>query len=321
MMLFVWLLYLARDVLTALLLAIVFSTAFDHIVSYLEKKRIPRILGTIIIYLGAIFVFGLIIYTFVPLALSELNNLLAYADKILGPAAESEKIKAALETLKFDIGRITDLLFSGDISIVDLTSKVLGGLLYVLAIFAISFYLTVGRGGVEKFLIAILPHDYEAKVIGIYTRVNHKIGRWLTGQLFASVIMAGATFIGLWLLGVKYSLFLGIMAGVLELIPYVGPILTGGLAVLIGLGDSASLAVYALILFTVLQQLESHVLIPMVMKYTITLNPVVTMTALLIGGTVFGIPGMILSVPIAVMFQEIVEDWAGTKQARRGLGL
>jgi len=133
--------------------------------------------------------------------------------------------------------------------------------------------------------------------------------------------MAGATFIGLWLLGVKYSLFLGIMAGVLELIPYVGPILTGGLAVLIGLGDSASLAVYALILFTVLQQLESHVLIPMVMKYTITLNPVVTMTALLIGGTVFGIPGMILSVPIAVMFQEIVEDWAGTKQARRGLGL
>ena len=321
MVLLGWILYLARNVVAALLLAIVFSTAFDHIVTFLEKKKIPRILGTLLIYITAIFTVGLILYTFVPLALSELSNLLKYSNKFLGPISEKVNLEQIITTLSFDLNKITDLLFSGDISIIDLTSKVLGGLLYVIAIFAVSFYLTVGRGGVEKFLVAILPTAYEAKALTIYSKVTHKIGKWLTGQIFASLFMGTATFIGLWLLGVKYSLFLGLMAGVLELIPYVGPILTGALAVLIGLGDSVSLALYALILFTVIQQLESHAIIPLVMRYTTALNPVVTLTALLIGGTVFGIVGMILSVPIAVMFQEIVEDWAGTKQARRGLGL
>ena len=321
MVLLGWLMYLARDVIAALLLAIVISSAFNPVVSFLERKRIPRILGTLLIYLLAIFAFGLIIYTFVPIALSELNNLLVYSSKFLGPLSETFQIDNVIEALKLNLSQVTDLLFSGNISLIDITSKFLGGLFFVIAILVLSLYLTLGRDGVEKFLLAILPSAYETKVLGIYSRVNRKIGKWMTGQLFVSLIVGVVTFLGLWALGVKYSLLLVLLAALLEIIPYVGPIFTGSVAIIIGLSESLSLGLYVFILFVIIQQLENHLLLPVVMRYTTALNPVVILTALLIGGKVFGIIGLILAVPVAVLFQEMFEDWTDRKQARRGLGL
>ena len=321
MVLFGWFLYAARDVMVTLLLAVVISSAFDPVVSYLEKKRIPRILGTIIIYLAALFVVGLIIYAFVPIALQEFTDLLKYSKRFLGPVGEQANIENIIDALSLNLGKFADLLFSGNISLIDIASRFLGGVFSVIALFVLSFYLTLGRDGVKKFLLAILPDAHEAKVINIYGRVTRKIGKWLTGQLFISLVVGLITFIGLWILGVKYSLLLGILAGVLEIIPFVGPIFTGAVAVLIALGSSSSLALYTFILFVVIQQLESHALTPIVMRYTTTLNPVVILTALLIGGKVFGPVGLILGVPVAVLFQEMIEEWTDHKQAKRGLGL
>jgi len=303
-----WILYLARDVLAALLLAIVISTAFDPIVSLLEKKKIPRILGTLIIYILAIFVIGLIIYTFVPLALSELNNLLIYSNKFLGPVADALNVQGVVETLTLNLSQLTDLLFSGNLSLIEVTSRFLGGIFFAIAIFALSFYLTVGRGGVEKFLIAVLPAAYEAKVINIYERVTRKIGRWLTGQIFISLIVGLTTFLGLWFLGVKYSLLLGILAAILEIIPYVGPIFTGSLAVLVGLGESLTLGVYAFILFTIIQQLENHVIYPLVVKKVVGVPPMVSIVALIIGGKLAGFLGILIAVPMAAIVMELLED-------------
>ncbi len=316
-----WLLFLARDVVATLLLAIVVSTAFNPTVSFLERLKIPRLLGTLIVYLAALFLIGLIIYTLVPITLAELNNLLAASDKFLGPLSENLELQNLIDALGLNLSKLTDLLFSGNISLVDIASRFLGGTLFVLATFVLSFYLTLGRNGVEKFLIAILPSQYEARFINIYERVTRKIGKWLTGQLFLSLIIGLATFLGLWLLGVKYSLLLGLLAGLLELIPFVGPVFTGSLAIVVALSESVSLAIYALILFIIIQQLENHVLAPVVLRYTTALNPVVILTALLIGGKVAGLTGVILAVPVAVLFQEILAEWTDHKQARRSLGL
>lgn len=321
MVLLGWILFLARDIVAALILAIVISTAFDPVVTFLEKKRIPRIIGTLLIYLIAIFLIGLIIYAFVPIALSELTNLLAQANKFFGPAGDTFDVQSVFEQLNLSLKRLTDLLFSGSISVVDIAIKFLGGVFSVIAIFVLSFYLTVGREGVSKFLIAILPSASEAKAINIYTRVEKKIARWLAGQLFISLLVGLLTFLGLWILGVKYSLLFGILAAILELVPYVGPVFTGAVAVLLGLDTSVSLGISVLVLFIIIQQLENHVFVPLVNKYTTALNPVVVLVALLVGGKIFGLVGIILSVPVAVFFQELVEDWADHKQMRRGLGL
>lgn len=321
MVLFAWTLFLARDVVASLFLAIVISTAFDPIVSYLATKKIPRVIGTLGIYLVAIFVIGLIVYAFVPIALSEFSNLIKHNSGLFGTVSGTFQLQDLIATLNSNLQKLTDILFSGNVSLVDIATKFLGGLISVVSVLAISFYLTLGRGGVENFFVAILPSVYEVKVINLYARVERKIGRWLSGQLFLSLVVGVAIFLGLWILGVKYSFLLGLLGGLLELIPYVGPILTGSLAFLIGLDQSFSMAIYVLIMFIVIMQLENHLLVPLVNRYTTALNPAVILTALLIGGKIFGIIGIILAVPVAVLFQEILEDWAEAKHSRRGLGL
>jgi Predicted permease len=94
-------------------------------------------------------------------------------------------------------------------------------------------------------------------------------------------------------------------------VPYIGPIFVGGLALVMALGQSTELAVYVFFLFLIIQQLENHILQPIVGRYTTALNAVVVLSALLIGGTVFGIVGIILAVPVAVLIQEIIDKLGG----------
>lgn len=314
-------LFLARDILVALFLAIVISSALDPIVSWLEKRKIPRILGTLGIYIVLIFFIALLAYAVIPIALAEFNNLLGSFGKYTGTLFDFIDTSGFIESINQSLAKITNVLLSGSTSLLEIGSKFLGSLTASLSVFVLSFYLTVGRDGVERFLVKILPSVYEPRMLDIYGRVRKKIGRWLTGQVALSFAVGLVTFLGLWLLGVKYSLILGILAGIFELVPYVGPIFSGSIAVLVGLTTSVTTAFYVLILFIIIQQLENHVLVPAVTNLTTALEPVVILISLLIGAQVFGFVGLILAVPAAVLLQELLEDWSQAKARRRGLGL
>jgi len=315
---FAWFLFLSRDVLVAVFLAIIISSAMDPPVSWLEKKRIPRILGTLGIFLIAVLVIALIAYTIVPLAIFEINNLLTNLNKASGAIFDILQSSEVIEALNKSLTQISNALIAGNISLADIVSNFLGGAFLALSVFVLSFYLTLGKDGVEKFLIAVLPATHEDQVVSLYAIVRRKIGRWLEGQIFLSMAMGVLVFLGLWLLGVKYSLTLGILAGILELVPFVGPIFAGSLTILVTLTNgSASMAFYAFLLFIGIQQLENHVLVPAVTKFTTSLNPVVVLIALLAGGQTFGFIGLILAVPVAVFVQEIVESWTQTKARRK----
>ncbi len=317
MLLFVWTVYLAYDVILAVILAIIISSAMDPPVSYLEGKRIPRILGTLALFLVAALVIALIAYTIVPLAIFEVNTLLANMNQASGAIFDILQSSQAIDALKASLNQVSNALISGNISLADIVSNFLGGAFLALSVFVLSFYLTLGKDGVEKFLVTVLPSAYEDQVLAIYTTVRRKIGRWLEGQIFLSLAMGVLVFFGLWLMGVKYSLTLGILAGVLELVPFVGPIFSGSMAILVSLTHSPGLALYVLILFILLQQLENHVLVPAVTRFTTSLNPIVVLIALLIGGKTFGFIGLILAVPVAVSVQELVDGWTERKARRR----
>lgn len=317
MLLFAWTIYLAYDVILAVILAIIISSAMDPPVSYLEGKRVPRILGTLALFLAAALVVALIAYTIVPLAIFEVNTLLANMNQASGAIFDILQSSQAIEALKESLNQVSNALISGNISLADIVSNFLGGAFLALSVFVLSFYLTLGKDGVEKFLVTVLPSAYEDQVLAVYTTVRRKIGRWLEGQIFLSLAMGVLVFFGLWLMGVKYSLTLGILAGVLELVPFVGPIFSGSMAVLVSLTHSPGLAFYVLLLFIILQQLENHVLVPAVTRFTTSLNPIVVLIALLIGGKTFGFIGLILAVPVAVSVQELVDGWTERKARRR----
>jgi len=315
---FVAVLFVSREVLIGALLAIIISSALDPFVSYLERRRIPRILGTLMLYIVMIFVVALVVYIIIPIFLVELGSLLSNSSELLGSAAASLNINTSvLDTLVATINGFTADLLGGETTLVGILSQILGGLLSTAIIFVISFYLTIGRDGVERFLTTILPVTYHVPVLSVYERVRHKISFWFAGQLFLSLIVGLAVFIGLSFLGVKYAFILGVTAALFEIIPYVGPIFSGSAAVLTALSSSSTLALYALILFIAIQQFESHFLVPAVNKYTTNLNPVIVIVSLLIGAKVFGVVGVILAVPVAVMFQEILGHWSGSQRSEQ----
>lgn len=308
MLLLVVIFILAKEALIILFLAIVISSALDAPVSYLESKKIPRILGALMIYLIVLAILSLVLYTIVPIAFLELKDLLGNFDKLNIPALGDFNTSQILNHLEKGVGNLADTLLSGSASLFDVVASIFGGVVFIVATFILSFYLVVGRSGVEQFLRAILPAAHEERAVDIYLRVRKKLGLWLHGQIILSLIVGLVTAFGLLILGVKYSLLLGVLAGIFEVVPYVGPIFSGFLAFMIATDASLKLGIYVIALFIIIQQIESHFLVPIVMRKTVGLHPVVVVVSLLAGAQIAGFIGVLLAVPVAVVLQEIVEE-------------
>ena len=160
----------------------------------------------------------------------------------------------------------------------------------------------------------VVPAAYEPATLRIYERSRRKIGAWFRMQLVLSLIMGLIVWGGLTLLGVQGAFLIGCLAAVFELVPFIGPIVSGAFAVVSAIGTSAQLAVYTLIFFVVAQQFESNVLVPLFSKRSVDLHPVIVITALLIGAEVGGFLGIVIAVPLAAVFQEVAEEWSIKKR-------
>ena len=323
MLIFGVVLYLLFDVLVILFLALIISSALDAPISFMEKRKIPRILGAIIIFLTTAAVLGVLLYTIIPAAVFEFNSLynsvlrnyfnIPYLESLetFSSLPSINKLESSLENF------VGVFLKGASSSLVSVVGAIFGGVISVIAVFILSFYLAVSKYGVEKFLRFVLPIRYEGYVLEIYDRTKSKIGLWLQGQLILSLIIGILVFLGLLFLGVKYSLIFGILAGILEMVPFVGPVLVGTLAALIGFSESFTLGISVIALFIVIQQLENHLLVPLVMKYTVGLHPVVVVISLLAGVKLAGFVGILLAIPIAVIVVEILESWANRRKMEK----
>lgn len=311
------LIYFARNAITVLFLAIFISSALDSLVIKLETWRIPRLLGTILVFLTLLLSVAVLIYTIVPIALFELRGIFNNLDGVVGQILNLGIPRQFTDLINSNLENISNTLFAGSTSFLEVMGHLLGGVTSLLATLIIAFYLTLSRDGVGRFIRAVFPEDMEDKVLSIYYRSKKKIGLWFQAQLILSLVVGFLAFLGLWLLGVKYAVILGILAAIFELVPIVGPIFAGGVAVVIGLSQSPATGVYVLLLFLVIQQLENHVLIPIMMKKAIDVHPVVILIALLGGAELAGFVGLILAVPAVVIANEVVADWVTQKEINR----
>lgn len=306
---FVWVVFMVRDSIAAFLLAIVISLAFDPIVDYLERKSIPRIISTIVIFILAILLVAIVIYIVFPLAVGEIKNLIVTLSSTDNDFINLVRLRSAefTQVINANLDQFINNIFTGNSSLIDLVGKFFGGVFLTITTLVLSFYLTVGKDAAEKFLRAISPHKYDAYIVALYQRIEHKISLWLLGQLMLSVCVGVAVFLGLQLLGVPYSLTLGILAAILELVPFVGPIFVGALAILIALNTSTMLAFYVFLLFVAIQQIENHILVPFVHRFTTGLSPVVIIISMIVFVKLTGAIGIFLAIPIALFITELID--------------
>ncbi|MGD0977325.1 MAG: AI-2E family transporter [Minisyncoccia bacterium] len=326
--LFFVLVYLLRDVLLVLIFSIIIASAISPFADWLEKKKIPRLFSVLFLYLSVFALLVIILSLVVPFISMEISQLtVALPQFIANLSGALEKAQQSTNTHYFDFfSEIQNLLDSfsqflqvSSQSVINLLINVFGGILSFIATIIISFYLSVMRRGIENFLKSVLPERYEDYVVSLWKRAEHKVGRWFQGQLLLALSVGVLVFVGLSLLHIKYALLLGIVAMILEIIPVAGPVISAIPGVILAFAQSPALGFWVLIFYIAIQQMEAHILTPLILGKSTGLNPIVVIIAVLIGGKMAGILGIIISVPIAVVIVEILEDMAKRKETRRSI--
>ncbi|MEK7107302.1 MAG: AI-2E family transporter [Patescibacteria group bacterium] len=316
-----WLLFYLRDLVLVVVTAIVFASAMEPGIAGLVKRKVPRLLSVIILYILLFCVFFGVFYFFLPSVLEDLamfvSSLPNYLDafsrvgafdeyaRILGIATPSSLSSSeVIDTVRgaLNLGGTFNNAFSA-------VSNVFGGVLSFILIIVLSFYFAVIDTGVKDFLRIVSPRKYETYVLDLWKRSQHKIGLWMQGQLLLAVIMGVLIYLGLTILGVKHSLFLAVVAAMFEIIPVFGPTLAAVPAVIIAFVDGgATLGLLTVALYIIAQQFENHLIYPLVVTRVVGVPPLLVILALIVGAKLAGFLGVLLSVPAAGALQEFIKD-------------
>lgn len=316
--------YQILDVLALVFVAIIFSTALDPSVDWLQRWHLPRSLAVLLIYVLLFASISLILTLMAPPLVDQLgelanrlpsyyNQLLASVSRLQGVAGDqaAATLQQALQSLGASLAQATTSLISTVVG-------VFGGLLQFIIVLVITFYLIVQENGLKRFVHSLTPVQHQAYVGELLHRIQEKLGRWLRGELLLMLVVGVMTYVALQLVGMDYALVLGLWAGITELIPYLGPILGAIPAVLLALTISPLQAVLTLLAYVVVQQLEGHIIVPLVMRRAVGLNPIVSIVVIMIGVKLDGVVGAIMSIPVATAAAVVLSDYMEAR--RRGAG-
>ena len=178
----------------------------------------------------------------------------------------------------------------------------------VFIILVLAFYLVVEEATVSKYFRRLAPIEMQPYMAHLMEKLQRKIGEWLRGQLLLCLIIGVVVYLVLSFLGVKYALVLALIAGLLEVIPYIGPIIAVVPAFIIAFAQAPFLGFSVLLSYIILQQIENHFIVPKIMQRVTGLNPIISILALLVGVKVAGLIGAMFAIPIAMMGVVILED-------------
>lgn len=307
-------LYYARDVIGVLLIGIVLSLGIDPWVGWMEKKKIPRLLGAVIAFVAGLLVLATVTYFVIPVVAVEAGGFVNFITRTVGSLSDMNFEQEWLNAVSISVGDAIGVLSS--LPVGGIIQFLFSSAVLAIATILISFYLTVDHNGTERLLRVMLPSVYESSALHIFTRFKLKIRKWFAAQLLLSLIMAFIVGVGMWILGVDYPIVIGALAGVFELVPVIGPIVTGAIAFGVAVTDSFSLGLWAVVFFMVVQQVENHLLVPVVMGRAVRIHPVIVVISILMGASIAGLVGVFLAVPVAVFAQEVFE-YASERKSRR----
>jgi predicted PurR-regulated permease PerM len=308
-----WFLYLVVDLLVMLFASVVVASAIMPVANFLSRYRIPRPLSVLLVYILVLLVFSGVVTLMIPPLTEQMTQLAQALPHLLmrldawGVLAlvDSDAVVPSIQEALLGAG---DNLANVGANVFRRTRTLFSGAFTLLFVFVIALYLVVDRDALKKPFRLVVPAEHLPYAEGIIDRAQRKIGRWAVAQLSLGVIIGIIVWAGLSLFGVPYSLVLGLLAGVFEMLPVIGPILAAIPAVAVGLSQSLVLGLGVLLFYVVVQQLENQLLIPVIMRKATGLNPLVTILAALLGARLGGVAGLILAVPAAVVLSAFFSD-------------
>ncbi|MDQ7820749.1 MAG: AI-2E family transporter [Armatimonadota bacterium] len=317
-----WLLVQITDILLIVLVAAILAAGLSPVVNRLEAVqwtprgwRLSRASAILVVFLavvvlllgvGAILVTPLVLETreFVanfPARLAELQvrarDLQARYPWLPDMAGPLERLPRELATLGRFFRPAAGVAF-----------RVLGGVASVVTVLFLAFYMLVEGPAIRAGVLALFPRRERAAVADVLDQIGARFGGWLRGQLLLGLVIGAAAWAWTSIVGLPYPVLLGLIAGITELVPMVGPVLGAIPAVFLALFQSPVKVLLVVAGYAVIQQAEANFIVPRVMRRAVGLSPLLTILALVVGGKLLGIAGALLAVPVAAALQVVAGE-------------
>lgn len=293
------LLWSSRSIIVLFFICFLFMEALQPTVAKMEKIKIPRPLAIIILYLLILAFFSFAVAGVVPVFIEQTTALINTLPKTLSElsffgtsAIDLSSQFQILERLPAEIAKTILSIFSNVFS--------------AFIIFVITFYLLLERKNFDKYSFSIFGLQGKRKVLTILENLEKRLGSWVNAQMLLMVIVGILSYIAFLILGLPFAVPLAIVAGLLEIVPNIGPTVTAVIAGLVGLTISPLTGGLAVIAGILIQQIENNIIVPRIMKHTVGLNPLVTILVLATGAKLGGVAGAILSIPLFITIESIV---------------
>ncbi len=313
-------LYYLSDVLLIVVAAVIIASAVEPAVRRLKRYGIHRIVGAIIVYVTLAASLITILVFFMPVVINDVTAFLAAAPKSISlgelwaPIRDFGTGAGSLAAHTISVQDFVNGLrsfFGGGtgVGVFQTASLVFGGFLSFVLIAVLSFYLSVKEEGVDDFLSLVTPIHHQEYIINLWHRSQRKIAFWLQGQIILGIVVGLLVYLVLAILGIPHALVLALFAGIFEIIPVFGPIISSIPAILVAFTDVGVGTGFLLMgLYVLIYQFESQLFYPLVVKKIVGISPIIVILALVIGAKLAGILGAILAVPLSAALMEYISD-------------
>lgn len=299
-----WLVFFIRDILFLLFISFILMSAMRPLVDRLERYKIHRAIGTLLVYGVVLGGLTAIFAGAIPSLVNQSTRLLQELPTYVLRVAPSWNI---------DTREITQQLSPIGENLVKVTVGIFSNIVSTITVLVFTFYFLLERRHLEQFLVDTLGQETGKRTADIVRLVEKSLGSWLLGELTLMGCVGLLSYLGLSLLRIDFVLPLAILAGLLEIVPMIGPIVAAVPAVLVALTVSPFLALATVALYFVVQQVENNIFVPIIMKRAVDLPPVITILSLMVGGRLAGITGAVLAIPTVVMLRVVLTELLSKK--------
>ena len=299
--------WLIKDLIFSLFIAFIIAGALRQPVNFLEEKKIPRPIGAFVIYFIFVFIIFFLFALIIPPLLNEVAILFKSLPQII------IKVSPTLSP-NFNFSFLSNNLPGLANETVSFIKTAFSNIIFVTSTLFFGFYFLLEKN-LTQILLGNFFDDSELNKINLISeRAQKRMAGWFWGEIILMIIVVTMTYIGLTIIKMKYALALAVLAGLLEAVPNLGPITSAIFSFLIGFSYSPILGTSTIALNLIVQQLENNLIVPIVMKKAVGIHPIITLIALIIGGKLAGIMGVILAIPTTIFIETILFEIA---KARR----
>lgn len=289
-----------KSIIILFFVCLILMEAINPAVIRLEKFKIPRFLAIVLMYLLILTTIFLAFAGIIPILIEQTTGLVNTLPDLIKNASffgfSTADLSSQFKILETLPSNITNIAFS-----------ILSNIFSAIVILMVTFYLLLERKNIGKNSTQYFGENIGSKIKKIIDDLEIRLGNWVNAEILLIVIIGILSYIGYSLLGLKYAVALALIAGILEIVPNVGPIISVILASIIGFTVSPTIGLLTILVGTIIQQLENSLIVPKIMKETCDINPVITILLLMIGAKLGGISGAILAIPIYMTVEVIIK--------------